>query len=126
VIDLTVKMSSSSGGSNIKKETFANVEWLGADMMDLMSPHVRMQAGRLSTGEAAAAVAEKVFRGLLDKAREQQVVVEDDITSPSSNLSTITTTLDLFPDIAIVAGSMELMIPVDKSEKELYDLMFND
>uniref|UniRef100_A0A7S2VAX3 Uncharacterized protein n=1 Tax=Entomoneis paludosa TaxID=265537 RepID=A0A7S2VAX3_9STRA len=108
VVDLTVTTTGS------KKEKIRSIDWLGADMMELKHPHVRMRTERLATGTAGATMAEQVFGSLLRQVRAQ------------SDDTRLSTALELFPDIAIVAGTMELLLPIDKDERDLYDMMFED
>ncbi|KAL7566914.1 hypothetical protein ACA910_008638 [Epithemia clementina (nom. ined.)] len=150
-----------------------NVEWTGADMMDLKSPHVRMRTQRLATGRVAAQMARQVFAGLLMRRQNQtsntndndnnnnknknnkdssdnnkdssnHTTAKDEETkepkdSPNHNndndndnnhgyegiLDSAESVLRVFPDMAIVAGTMQVLLPIiDPQEKDLYDLMF--
>jgi len=113
VVDLKVIPPNTSNNSS--KESFPSVEWLGADMMELKSPHVRMVTEKFASGMAGAAMAEHVFKGLLNKFRAE-----------CEDTTTTLTARELFPDLAVVVGTMDLLMPIDKKEQELYKLMFED
>lgn len=82
-------------------------------MMDWNSPQVRFRAQRLSTGATAEPLVQQFFGGLVEQARQ--------------GLDPETPIAELFPDLAIVAGNLQLMVPVDRAnEQELYDLMMKD
>ena len=90
-----------------------DIEWTGGDMMDWNSPQVRFRAQRLSTGAKAEPMVQQIFGGLVEQARQ--------------GLDPETPIAELFPDLAIVAGNLQLMVPVDRAnEQELYDLMMKD
>ena len=76
--------------------TFTDVEWTGGDMMDLKGHNVRMQADQIWTGPAAVPVVERVFGSLVQRARQGQ---EEPLE-----------VLEVFPELAIVVGHMELAL----------------
>jgi hypothetical protein len=73
-------------------------DWTGGDMMRLQGKYVSMQPTKLLTGSKAAALATTVFQGLL---KEIKVRANDEKA----------TVLELLPDVAVVYGTMELVLP---------------
>ena len=80
-----------------KDETFVNVEWTGGDMMDLKGNDVSMQAEKIVTGSSALPVVEGIFSGLMRKLRSEDEELD---------------VLQVFPDLAVITGSMEVRMPV--------------
>jgi hypothetical protein len=87
-IDLKVKS---------QDHTFVDVDWTGGDMMDLKGQDVSMQAEKILTGESAVPIVEGVFSGLMRRLRAQDDCEDMDV-------------LQVFPDLAIVVGTMELKV----------------
>ena len=82
--------------------TFPNVEWTGGDMMDLNGPGIVMQARKIMTGAHAVPVLEGVFSGIV---RQVQASLNDDNDEHPWD------PLQVFPELTIVVGSMELRLP---------------
>jgi hypothetical protein len=83
---------------------FQTVEWFGGDMMRLVNETVRMTPMQLSTGKAAIPFCEGIFGSLLRQLRMQT----DDTAIAGSPCSTV---LEMLPDVAVIVGSMELVVP---------------
>lgn len=90
--------------------TITNIEWTGGDMMNLRDGRgFSFAAQRIQTGPEAYFMARQVFNKLV---RQQEQI------NPNQDFEVV------FPDLLIVAGSMELLLPVDPTtEKELYSLI---
>lgn len=88
-----------------------NIDWTGGDMMTLYHPeHLEMAAEQLLTGDKAVPLLKKYFRGLLQRLKQQQELVvggDDDDASAAANV------LDWLPNVAVVKGSMRLVLPRD-------------
>jgi hypothetical protein len=97
VIQLTVFPY--DGQVRLRKQLIADIEWTGGDMMRLKSPLVKMETDMFVANDKAIPTVERLFGSLLRKLRAE---------SDNAELST----LDLFPDIAIVTGSIELTLAV--------------
>jgi hypothetical protein len=93
----------------IKKQSVAAVEWIGGDMMCLKHPLVQMQGEQLVTGEKAVPTVETIFATLLTKLR-----------SSRESESTTTPVLKLFPDLAIVSGTMQILMPYSDVDDMLW------
>mmetsp|Transcript_11253 Transcript_11253/g.23052 ORF Transcript_11253/g.23052 Transcript_11253/m.23052 type:complete len:302 (+) Transcript_11253:63-968(+) len=120
--------------------TFRDVEWTGGDMMQLSHPQLSMQAQKLLTGMAAVPVVESVFGGLLRRVRENtnnnndedddndndnmmmMMMDQDDEQpeqpQPQENDGDDDHVLDMFPDLAIVVGHMQLTLTTTTTTKE--------
>ena len=139
LVDLTVHC-------NGQKEVLDNIEWTGGDMMELLSPHLSMRTERLATGTVGAQMAQQVFPTMIQQARKQLITEMDKMPDVSKeeqeNMDSCKenkkqndpeaeeeNVLGFFPDIAIVAGSMQVYVPIHNKEYEqelLENLMFAD
>jgi len=90
----------------IKKQSIANIEWTGGDMMRLSSPQISLEPNTLLTDAKAVPVMEKCFSALIEKCRN--TLLEDD-DEPCE-------ILDVFPNLAILSGPMKLVL--SKAEQE--------
>jgi len=86
------------------KQVLKNVQWTGGDMMRLNASMVQMEPTKLLTDQKAVPTVERVFGSLLTKLRDD----DDDQTS----------VLELFPDVAVVTGTMKLTLTVDDSKMD--------
>lgn len=98
VIDLKVMTSK----DNI---VLTDIEWTGGDMMDLKGNGVVMQASKIMTGPDAVPILEGVFSGLMQKVRSSCAGETAEVVDP----------LQVFPELAIVVGNMQLCLPQETS-----------
>lgn len=108
VVDLTLTTTGGDvvGGTNDEVITFPDVEWTGGDMMHLKGDHITMEADKILTGAAAVPVLEGVFGGLMRRIRGD----DDDDEEEQVDV------LQVFPELAIVVGNMELWLPVEEED----------
>jgi hypothetical protein len=110
VIDLKI---TSKGDKNknssmtLTTTTFVDVEWTGGDMMDLKGPGVYMQADKILTSTAALPVLEQVFESLTRRVREE-CQRDGDYCNDNDEIIDM---LQVFPELTIVVGRMQLEIP---------------
>jgi hypothetical protein len=95
-----LQVSTYSGQAATEQYSFNTIEWTGGDMMRLESEECRMIPSQLWTDRKAVSHTEKFFGSLLRKLRMD------------SDVSDTAAVLDLMPDVAVIMGSMELVVPV--------------
>jgi hypothetical protein len=100
--------SSISGGDS--KRDLGIVEWTGGDMMRLESAFVKMEPIKVVTGDKAASIAMDLFKGVWNQLRTIYSAQDDNKDEDVNDINL----LDLLPDVAIVYGTMELVLPLDK------------
>jgi hypothetical protein len=89
-----------SGHAATEQYSFDTVEWTGGDMMRLESETCRMIPSQFLADRAAVSHTEQFFGSLLRKLRMD------------SEVSDTASVLDLMPDVSVIVGSMELVVPV--------------
>jgi hypothetical protein len=94
-----LQVSTYSGHAATEQYSFDTVEWTGGDMMRLESETCRMIPSQFLTDRAAVSHTEQFFGSLLRKLRMD------------SDVSDTATVLDLMPDVSVIVGSMELVVP---------------
>lgn len=107
LIKLRVFLPSGSGNETKAKgmHELGEVEWTGGDMMRLDSSSVKMEPDKILVGVKAAAVAMQLFAGVWRKLHATYLDSYGENGPANVNL------LDLLPDVAVVYGTMDLMMP---------------
>ncbi|KAG7352210.1 hypothetical protein IV203_008258 [Nitzschia inconspicua] len=96
--------STASTTSRSRQRTVTNMDWTCGDMMTLYHPdHGEMTAEQLVTGHKALPLLHKYFQGLLDRLQPRE--------EPPISKKENTSVLDWLPDVAVVKGSMTLILP---------------
>lgn len=120
VISLTVYpfRDSSQGHTTPTKVVIPDVEWTGGDMVRLLQAEgrVRLEPQQLWTEEKAVPYVQGVFGSLvrqLAALQDQDEVGANDASarSKSSEKALHAGVLEIMPDVAIVVGAMELVLP---------------
>lgn len=94
-----LQVSTFSGHAATEQYSFDTIEWTGGSMMRLESEACRMIPSQFLTDRAAVTHTEHFFGSLLRKLRMD------------SDVSDTATVLDLMPDVSVIVGSMELVVP---------------
>jgi hypothetical protein len=101
-----LQVSTYSGDPATQEYSFDTIEWTGGDMMRLESATCRMIPSQFLTDRAAVPHCESIFGSLLRKLR-----LDDDSEGVSDTATSSSTVLDLMPDVAVIVGTMELVVP---------------
>jgi hypothetical protein len=88
-----------AGSAKQEQYSFDTIEWTGGDMMRLESETCRMIPSQLWTDDAAVSHIETFFGSFL-----RQLRMDPDVSDTAA-------VLDLMPDVAVIVGSMELVVP---------------
>jgi hypothetical protein len=96
---VNLQVSTYSGHAATDQYSFDTIEWTGGDMMRLESETCRMIPSQFLTDRAAVSHTEQFFGSLLRKLR-----MDSDVSDTAS-------VLDLMPEVSVVVGTMELLVP---------------
>jgi hypothetical protein len=101
-----------SHGQRRAQHTVGEADWTGGDMMKLLGSNVRMKPTQLLTGRAAVPYVTSLFSSLWKRivADHQQEYDDEENHPPAHEV------LHLLPDVAIVLGDMEVILPAGPEE----------
>jgi hypothetical protein len=106
-----------SHGQRRTKHKLGEADWTGGDMMKLLGSNVRMKPTQLLTGRAAVPFVTSLFSSLWKRivADHQQALCNEEYDD-EENHPPAHEVLDLLPDVAIVLGDMEVILPAGPEE----------
>jgi hypothetical protein len=115
------------GNKRTRPQRLGEADWTGGDMMKLLGSNVRMRPTQLLTGRAAVPYVTGLFSSLWKRIAadheqsscegyEGATGTDKDHNTNDNNNPAVHEVLDLLPEVAIVLGDMEVILPVDPDD----------